>query len=116
MEDPNLMAKKGKIADPHAAREAARYDNPIPSREVILELLTAAEKPLDRNQIAVLDVPSIFAQVYCNTVRSGLFDEDGGLGRSWIRRAANLTQRRDMVDIDAKMQWLWICHLKCLVL
>jgi ribonuclease R len=46
------MAKKGKIADPHAAREAARYDNPIPSREAILELLTAAEKPLDHNAIA----------------------------------------------------------------
>jgi len=46
------MAKKGKIADPHAAREAARYDNPIPSREVILQLLTDAEKPLDHTAIA----------------------------------------------------------------
>ncbi len=46
------MAKKGKIADPHAAREAARYDNPIPSREVILELLTVAKKPLDHDKIA----------------------------------------------------------------
>ncbi|WP_332102820.1 winged-helix domain-containing protein [Kineobactrum salinum] len=46
------MAKKGKIADPHAEREAARYDNPIPSREVILELLTEADKPLSHAQIA----------------------------------------------------------------
>ena len=46
------MAKKGKIADPHAAREAARYDNPIPSREVILELLNEAEKPLTHSKIA----------------------------------------------------------------
>jgi ribonuclease R len=46
------MAKKGKIADPHAAREAARYDNPIPSREAILALLTDAEQPLDHNHIA----------------------------------------------------------------
>ncbi len=46
------MAKKGKIADPHAAREAARYENPIPSREVILQLLTEAEKPLDHTDIA----------------------------------------------------------------
>ncbi|HDY82855.1 MAG TPA: RNB domain-containing ribonuclease, partial [Halieaceae bacterium] len=46
------MAKKGKIADPHAAREAARYDNPIPSREVILELLNKAEKPLIHSKIA----------------------------------------------------------------
>jgi len=46
------MAKKGKIADPHAAREAARYENPIPSREVILDLLTEAKKPLDHHTIA----------------------------------------------------------------
>ena len=46
------MAKKGKIADPHAAREAERYQNPIPSREVILELLAEAEKPLDSTDIA----------------------------------------------------------------
>lgn len=46
------MTKKGKIADPHAAREAANYENPIPSREAILALLTEAEKPLSRNKIA----------------------------------------------------------------
>ena len=46
------MAKKGKIADPHAAREAALYDNPIPSREVILELLHEAASPLDQQGIA----------------------------------------------------------------
>jgi len=46
------MAKKGKISDPHAAREAARYDNPIPSREVILDLLRDAESPLDHDGIA----------------------------------------------------------------
>ncbi len=46
------MAKKGKFADPHAAREAARYDNPIPSREAILQLLTEAERPLEHDSIA----------------------------------------------------------------
>jgi ribonuclease R len=46
------MTKKGKIADPHAEREAARYDNPIPSREAILELLTEADKPLSHPHIA----------------------------------------------------------------
>ena len=48
------MANKGKIADPHAQREAARYDNPIPSREVILELLEEEKKPLNHNKIAQL--------------------------------------------------------------
>ena len=46
------MTRKGKIADPHAEREAANYENPIPSREVILELLSEAEKPLDHTHIA----------------------------------------------------------------
>lgn len=46
------MKKKGSMADPHAAREAARYDNPIPSREAILELLADAKKPLRQSKIA----------------------------------------------------------------
>lgn len=46
------MSKKGKFADPHAEREAANYENPIPSREAILDLLTKAEKPLNSNKIA----------------------------------------------------------------
>jgi len=46
------MPKKGDIADPHAEREAARYDNPIPSRELILEVLSTAKKPLTQNKLA----------------------------------------------------------------
>ncbi|GAB3273398.1 ribonuclease R [Parahaliea aestuarii] len=46
------MAKQGKSADPHAEREARLYDNPIPSREVILELLSDSDQPLGREQIA----------------------------------------------------------------
>ncbi|MEM8563243.1 MAG: ribonuclease R [Pseudomonadota bacterium] len=46
------MANKGKIADPHAAREAARYDNPIPSREAILKLLNEVASPLSHQGIA----------------------------------------------------------------
>ncbi len=51
-EDIHPMSKKGKIADPHAEREAANYANPIPSREAILELLAGADKPLNPNKIA----------------------------------------------------------------
>lgn len=40
--------------DPHAQREAERYDNPVPSREFIIELLRDAEKPLTRSQICKL--------------------------------------------------------------
>ncbi len=38
--------------DPHAAREAKKYENPIPSRELILELLSASNGPLNRYQMA----------------------------------------------------------------
>ncbi|MCC2639076.1 MAG: putative ribonuclease [Moraxellaceae bacterium] len=38
--------------DPHAAREADRYENPIPSREAILEVLEKSGKPLTGEQIA----------------------------------------------------------------
>ena len=38
--------------DPFAQREAEKYDNPIPSRELILELLEQVGKPLGRFEIA----------------------------------------------------------------
>ncbi len=38
--------------DPYARREAAKYDSPIASRELILELLEQAGRPLSRKQIA----------------------------------------------------------------
>ncbi|MCK4866118.1 MAG: ribonuclease R [Gammaproteobacteria bacterium] len=42
------------IIDPHAKRESSKYDNPIPSREYILEQLEAAGQPLDRKAITDL--------------------------------------------------------------
>lgn len=41
-----------RLEDPHAQREAEKYENPIPSRELILQLITQAQKPLRRQQIA----------------------------------------------------------------
>ncbi|HEY5717140.1 MAG TPA: ribonuclease R [Motiliproteus sp.] len=38
--------------DPHAEREAQKYDNPIPSREFILDLLQERGKPLTRRQLS----------------------------------------------------------------
>ncbi len=40
------------IHDPHAAREAQRYADPIPSREAILQLLASAEGPMPAEMIA----------------------------------------------------------------
>ncbi len=38
--------------DPYAQREAEKYENPIPSRELILQLIDEVGKPLRRQQIA----------------------------------------------------------------
>lgn len=46
--------KDKTIKDPHAQRESTKYDNPIPSREYILEQLEAAGQPLDRKAITDL--------------------------------------------------------------
>ena len=40
------------ITDPYAQREAEKYENPIPSRELILQLIEDNGKPLRRQQIA----------------------------------------------------------------
>lgn len=49
---PKKQHKHGRRADPHAAREAARYARPIPSREVILQVLEEAGQPLGFKAVA----------------------------------------------------------------
>ena len=47
------MSKKSlSKVDPHLAREQEKYENPIPSREYILELLQKADAPVKREVIA----------------------------------------------------------------
>ena len=43
---------KSPIPDPHAAREARRYDNPIPSREALIDFLNDVGLPLGAERIA----------------------------------------------------------------
>ncbi|WP_439107132.1 ribonuclease R [Congregibacter sp.] len=43
---------RSKPSDPHAHREAERYDHPIASREAIMELLREADGPLTSDRIA----------------------------------------------------------------
>ena len=38
--------------DPHAQREAQRYENPIASREMILQVLTAHDGPMSADELA----------------------------------------------------------------
>ena len=45
------MKKKTIKKDPYAAREASRYENPIPSREYLLDLLRESVGPLTHKEI-----------------------------------------------------------------
>ncbi len=48
------MPPKKRYRDPHADREAGKYENPVPSRELILEVLNDHGKPMEFEQIAAL--------------------------------------------------------------
>ncbi|MDA8962291.1 ribonuclease R [Congregibacter sp.] len=43
---------RSNTPDPHASREAQKYDHPIASREAIMELLRDADGPLNQDRIA----------------------------------------------------------------
>ena len=45
------MTKKKTLKDPHAAREAQRYENPIPSREFILDYLRDSIGPMTHPEL-----------------------------------------------------------------
>lgn len=45
------MAKRRKLIDPFAMREAQKYPNPIPSRELIIEVLKKSGKPATCEQL-----------------------------------------------------------------
>lgn len=46
-----MIGKKTKIKDPHAKREAKKYDNPIPSREFILDYLGETGSPISYDKL-----------------------------------------------------------------
>jgi ribonuclease R len=49
-----LSTKKHRTNDPHASREAAQYETPLPSRELILQVLADQGVPLSIEQIYTL--------------------------------------------------------------
>jgi ribonuclease R len=50
--EKNKKLRKFKLHDPEAEREARKYENPIPSRELILKLLNQKGVPLTRCELA----------------------------------------------------------------
>jgi ribonuclease R len=49
-----LTKRKAPPRDAFAAREAEKYENPIPSREYILDLLDSADQPVTHEQMCVM--------------------------------------------------------------
>jgi ribonuclease R len=62
------LAGNRRRRDPHARREAGRYEQPIASRELILEVIAEAGSPLERESLA------------------GMLDIDEDTGREALRR------------------------------
>lgn len=72
--------------DPHAEREAERYENPIPSREYILQLLEEADSPQSHEQLCQRLELSDPDSVEALRRRLAAMDRDGQLHRN--RRGA----------------------------
>jgi ribonuclease R len=49
---PAMSTRPGRERDPHSAREAQRYAQPIASREMILQVLAANDGPMDADALA----------------------------------------------------------------
>ncbi|BAU57200.1 3'-to-5' exoribonuclease RNase R [Halorhodospira halochloris] len=82
--------------DPYKEREQAKYDNPIPSREYLLELLAANRRPLGRREIAAelgLESPE---QLEALRRRLRAMERDGQLVRN-RRRGYLLVDHRELV-------------------
>jgi ribonuclease R len=90
------MSRRGKHADPHAAREAAKYDNPIPSREFILDQLRSTDRPINTQQIA--DLLELSEQQDIDALRNRL--------RAMQRDGQLLVDRRGAYGVVDKMNLL----------
>lgn len=56
---PKKSSSKHRTQDPYAAREAAQYESPLPSRELILQILSDQGVPLSVEQLyTLLDITS----------------------------------------------------------
>jgi ribonuclease R len=76
---PAMSTRPGRERDPHAAREAARYEQPIASREMILQLLAANDGPMEADALAeklALTAPDRFDAL---SKRLGAMVRDGQL-------------------------------------
>ncbi|MCG6940270.1 MAG: ribonuclease R [Thiohalocapsa sp.] len=89
-------AQSAKALDPHRQREAKKYDNPIPSREFILETLTQHAAPMAFQEVAdALGLHEDQDRVALDR-RLGAMVRDGQLVRN-RRDAYCLVNKRDLI-------------------
>ena len=89
-------AQSARDLDPHQQREAKKYDNPIPSREFILETLTEHGAPALFDEVASLLGLSSDDDRVALERRLGAMVRDGQLLRN-RREAFCLVNKRDLV-------------------
>ncbi len=89
-------AQSAKAIDPHRQREAKKYDNPIPSREFILETLTQHAAPMAFQEVA--DALGLQGEqdLLALERRLGAMVRDGQLVRN-RREAFCLVNKRDLI-------------------
>lgn len=87
------MSQK-KVVDQHAEREAQKYDNPIPSREFIMEMLAEQDGPMSYRRIAETLGLEDGTSLEALRRRLRAMERDGQLVRN----------RRDRYGLVSKMQ------------
>ncbi|MDX9874596.1 MAG: ribonuclease R [Spongiibacteraceae bacterium] len=90
------MPKKTPPHDPFAEREAERYERPIPSRELIMQVLEEADGPLDHGKLCQRLNLSDDEQVEALRRRLNAMERDGQLIRN-RRNAYCLISRLDLI-------------------
>ncbi|MFM7461500.1 MAG: hypothetical protein ACKO15_11775, partial [Burkholderiales bacterium] len=81
--------------DPHATREAEKYENPIPSRELIMDVLTQAGVPMMEDELAVaLEISE--AEIDGFTRRLNAMERDGQVMKN-RRGAIGLSEKMDLI-------------------
>lgn len=77
-----LSTKKNqRDSDPHASREAANYENPLPSRELILDVMTKEGVPVNVDRLRkLLDIRKSESDIFNR--RLGAMERDGQIMRN----------------------------------
>ncbi len=89
------FTKPTRSSDPHATREAEKYENPIPSRELILDVLTKTGVPMMEDEIAAaLEIEAAERDGFAR--RLNAMERDGQLMKN-RRGAIGLSEKMDLI-------------------